>query len=72
MTGNVEIIADRFNSVLAAPSSFLVRADGAGFVYIKGKEGIKPVKTGFREVGEKWVIVEDIPENSVLYTPPDR
>ncbi len=72
MTGNVEIIADRFTSVPAAPSSFLARADGAGYVYIKGEDGIKPVKTGFREVGEKWVILEDIPENTVLYTPPDK
>ncbi|MBN1904973.1 MAG: efflux RND transporter periplasmic adaptor subunit [Deltaproteobacteria bacterium] len=69
MTGNVEIIADRFTSVLAAPSKYLRRADGAGYVYIKGKEGIKPVKTGFREVGEKWVIIEGLPENTTLYDP---
>jgi multidrug efflux pump subunit AcrA (membrane-fusion protein) len=69
MTGNVEIIADRFTHVLAAPSKFLKRADGAGYVYIKDKEGIKPVKTGFREVGEKWVILEGLPENTTLYDP---
>ena len=68
MTGNVEIIVDRFNSVLAVPSRFLERVDGTGYVYIKGKNGIKPVKTGFRDVGEKWVILEDIPENTVLYS----
>jgi multidrug efflux pump subunit AcrA (membrane-fusion protein) len=72
MTGNVEIIAERFTSVPAAPSRFLTRADGAGYVYIKGEGGMRPVKTAFREVGEKWVILEDIPENTVLYTPPDR
>lgn len=69
MTGNVEIIADRFISVLAAPSKYLKRADGAGYVYINGKEGITPVKTGFREVGEKWVILEGLPENTTLYDP---
>jgi hypothetical protein len=69
MTGNVEIIAERFTSVLAAPSKLLRRADGAGYVYIKGKDGVTAVKTGFREVGEKWVILEDIPENTTLYDP---
>ncbi|NLD35781.1 MAG: HlyD family efflux transporter periplasmic adaptor subunit [Desulfatiglans sp.] len=72
MTGNVEIIAERFTNVPAAPSRFLTRADGAGYVYIKGKDGIAPVKTGFREVGEKWVILEDIPENTLLYIPAEK
>ncbi len=72
MTGNVEIIADRFNGVLAVPSRFLERVDGTGYVYVERKDGIKPVKTGFREVGEKWVILEDIPENTVLYSPADQ
>ena len=72
MTGNVEIIADRFNSALAVPSRFLERVDGTGYVYIGGKDGIKPVKTGFREIGEKWVILEDIPENTVLHPPAEQ
>lgn len=69
MTGNVEIIADRFKAVLAAPSQFLKRQDGSGFVYIKKDSSIKAVKTGFREVGENWVILEEFPENTILYEP---
>jgi multidrug efflux pump subunit AcrA (membrane-fusion protein) len=69
MTGNVEIIADRFKDVLAAPSQYLKRQDGSDFVYIKKDNSIQAVKIGFREVGEKWVILEGLPENTTLYDP---
>lgn len=72
MTGNVEIIAQRFTDVLAVPSRFLKRADGSGYVYIKEKNELTAIKTGFREVGEKWVILENISENTVIYAPAEQ
>ena len=71
MTGNVEIIADRFTDVLAVPSRFLKREYKTGYVYIRQDNGITANKTEYMEVGENWVILENIPENTVIYALPE-
>ncbi len=72
MTGNVEIFADRFTAVTAVPSRFLKREEGAGYVYIREKGEVEAVKVEFREVGENWVILDKMPENTVLYLPAEN
>jgi HlyD family secretion protein len=73
MTGSVEIsgkkIANVNAHVLALPAKYILREKEGNFVMVK--KGGASIKTGveFTAIGEKWVSVRNIPEDSRIVLP---
>jgi hypothetical protein len=66
MAGKAEILAETYRGVPAAPSR-LVKKDAAGsYVWVWTGERAELRKAVFKPVGERWVILEGLPEGSVL------
>mgnify|MGYP001298738562 CR=1 FL=1 len=66
MAGKAEILAAKFEKALALPARFLKRDAGAGFVWLWDGRKAGLVRTGFRSVGERWVLPEGLAEGSTL------
>ena len=66
MAGKAEILAAKFEQALALPARFLKRDAGAGFVWLWDGRKAGLVRTGFRSVGERWVLPEGLAEGSTL------
>lgn len=69
MTGNVEIFAVKYRRALAIPSRFLEKKDAGGFVYAFEKKKRRRIRADYAAVGENWVILKNIPVNTVLALP---
>ena len=66
MAGRAEIMAARFEKALALPARFVRKVEGKGSVWVWDgrKAALVPVST--RPVGERWVLVEGLPEGSIV------
>ena len=72
MTGHVEITAKTYHNVLAVPSRFLERKDGDGYVHVVKADNVAKTRAEYQTVGEKWVILKNIAQGSILSLPGDR
>jgi multidrug efflux pump subunit AcrA (membrane-fusion protein) len=72
MTGSIQIAAGRFNRVLAVPSQFIEKTPRGAFVWFWEDGAARRVRADFRQVGERWAILNNIAERDVLLLPDSR
>jgi len=66
MAGKAEILAATYKNVLALPSRFIKRDTGNSYVWVwEGKKG-RLYELKIKPVGERWVLVENLPEGTVI------
>lgn len=66
MAGKAEILAAKFEKVLALPSRFVKKDAGGNSVWIWDGRRASLFRPDVRAIGERWVIVEGVAENSVI------
>jgi len=66
MAGKAEILAEAYRDVLAAPSRFVKKDIAGHYVWVWSGSKAELRKAAFRPVGEQWVILEGLPEGSML------
>ncbi len=66
MAGRVEITAATFERAPAVPAKFVKKGAGGPFVWVWSGRRAALVKAAVRPVGERWVLVDGLPEGAVL------
>ncbi len=66
MAGKAEILAEKYENVLALPSRFIKNETGKSLVWIwEGRKG-RLDEVNIKRVGERWVLVENLPVGTVI------
>ncbi|MEI7903918.1 MAG: efflux RND transporter periplasmic adaptor subunit [Candidatus Firestonebacteria bacterium] len=68
MTGSAELQAKTYKNVLAVPSRFVIKDKGESFIYVKEGNSASRVKAECSQVGEKWIILKDVKEGTIITT----
>jgi len=66
MAGRVEITAATFERAPAVPAKFVKKGAGGPFVWVWSGRRAALVKAAARPVGERWALVDGLPEGAVL------
>mgnify|MGYP000188669325 CR=1 FL=1 len=66
MTGSAEILAGKYEKVLAVPTRFVKKALDGDFVWIWKNNQARLVKVKATPVGERWAIIENLPESTIV------
>ncbi len=66
MAGRAEILAAKFDKALALPARFLKKGVGGAVVWLWNGRRAELIKTAFKPVGERWVLVEGLAEGSTV------
>ncbi len=73
MTGSVEVRGRRVPGlnagVLALPSRYVVRDNGAAFVLLRNGGRVERTALEYAPIGEKWVAVRNLPEGARIVLP---
>jgi len=60
MAGIAEIYAEKYEKILALPSRFIKKQSGGNYVWIWNGAKAQLTNVIFRQVGERWVIIENL------------
>jgi len=66
MTGSAEILAGRYEKVLAVPARFIKKASDGDYVWVWENDQARLVKVRATPVGERWAIIENLPESTIV------
>lgn len=66
MTGSAEILAKRYEKVLALPARFVKITPEGNFVWVWENDRVRLTKVQTTSVGERWVIIENLPESTIV------
>ena len=66
MAGRVEITAATFERAPAVPAKFVKKSAGGPFVWVWSGRRAALVKAAARPVGERWALIDGLPEGAVL------
>ncbi len=66
LTGSAEILAERYEKVLAVPARFVKKAPDGHYVWVWENGQARLVQVQTTSVGERWAIIEGLPESTIL------
>jgi len=66
MTGSAEILAGRYEKVLAVPARFIKKASDGEYVWVWENDRARLVKVRAIPVGERWTLIENLPESTIV------
>jgi HlyD family secretion protein len=66
MAGRAEILAARYEQILALPARFVKKAPGGGFVWLWDGRRAAKRQASFKPVGERWALVEGLPVGAIV------
>ncbi len=66
MAGRAEILAVRYEQVLALPARFVKKGPGGGFVWFWDGRRAAKRQVSFKPVGERWVLAEGLSAGAVV------
>ncbi|MGQ9579311.1 MAG: efflux RND transporter periplasmic adaptor subunit [Candidatus Aminicenantales bacterium] len=66
LTGSAEILAKRYEKVLAVPGRFIKKTPDKDFVWVWENNEARLVEVQTITVGDRWVIIKNLPESTIV------